>query len=344
MATSAATTAPPRPLALTLGDPAGVGPEMAARAWAARDSLDLPPFMAIGDPAAVARVWDGPLLAVADIAAAVDAFPHALPIWPIDAASAVVPGQPDAAGALSALQALECGIGLARAQSVRALVTGSVCKQALLAIGYTHHGQTEFIGERCGVAAANAVMMLAAPGLRVVPLTVHIALADVPGQLTEELIVARARTVARGLVRDFGIAVPRLAVAGLNPHAGESGHLGQEDRDVIAPAVAALRAEGLDITGPLAADGLFAPHVRCGYDAILCAYHDQALVPFKALHFHNGVNLTLGLPIIRTSPDHGTAFDLAGRGLADPGPTIAALHMAAAMADQRRAASAAADG
>ena len=178
-------------------------------------------------------------------------------------------------------------------------------------------------------------MMLAGPTLRVVPLTVHIPLADVPERLTVELIVAKARIVARGLRRDFGIDAPRIALAGLNPHAGESGQLGSEEERIMAPAIAQLAEDGIIVDGPFAADGLFAPAVRANYDALLCAYHDQALTPFKALHFHDGVNLTLGLPIIRTSPDHGTAFNIAGTGTADPGPTVAAIAMAARLAAAR---------
>jgi len=324
-----------RPVAVTMGDPAGVGPEVAARAWAARRDHDLPPFVAIGDIAAIGAVWDGPVTRVGDMAEAMRAFDTALPVWHLEDSGPLTPGVPTPAGATCALHALETGIGLTRNGASDALVTGSVSKHALHGIGYTHPGQTEFIAERCGVTATNAVMMLAGPGLRVVPLTVHIPLAEVPERLTAELIVAKARIVARGLVRDFGIAAPRIAIAGLNPHAGESGQLGDEEIRIIAPAVAQLADEGIIIDGPLAADALFAPGIREQYDAILCGYHDQALAPFKALHFHDGVNLTLGLPIIRTSPDHGTAFDIAGSGKADPGPTIAAIAMAARMAAAR---------
>lgn len=327
-----------KPIAVTMGDPAGVGPEVAARAWEARDQHDLPPFFTVGDAAAVEQSWNGPIERVSSIDAVADAFPRALPVWQVEDSGPPQPGQSTAQGALCALHALECGIGFARTQSAAALVTGPVSKAALHAIGYTHPGQTEFIAERCGITASNAVMMLAGPGLRVVPLTVHIPLADVPAALTGELIIAKARVTARGLARDFGIAAPRIAIAGLNPHAGEGGQLGTEEEAIIAPAVAVLQAEGIDITGPLAADALFAPHIRSQYDAILSPYHDQALAPFKALHFHDGVNLTLGLPIIRTSPDHGTAFNIAGTGKADPGPTIAAIALAATMAAARRAA------
>jgi 4-hydroxythreonine-4-phosphate dehydrogenase len=232
---------------------------------------------------------------------------------------------------------LETGIGLSRTQMVRALVTGPISKHQLHQVGFTHPGQTEFIAERCGIQADNAVMMLAAPTLRVVPLTIHIAIVDVPAALTTDLIVARGRIAARGLTRNFGIAAPRIAIAGLNPHAGESGDIGDEEARIIAPAIAILRDEGIDITGPIAADTMFVDSVRSRYDALLCAYHDQALAPFKALHFHDGVNITLGLPIVRTSADHGTAFGMAGQNGADPRPTIAALRMAAAAADHREA-------
>lgn len=326
------------PIAVTLGDPAGVGPEVAARAWQLRDARGLPAFFAIGDAAAVEQVWAGPVKRVSSIDGVTDAFASALPVWQVEDSGPPTPGQPTAQGALCALHALECGIGFVRQQAASALVTGPVSKRELHAIGYTHPGQTEFIAERCGITSENAVMMLAGPGLRVVPLTVHIPLAEVAGALTAELILNKARVTARGLMRDFGVTAPRLAVTGLNPHAGEGGQLGSEEIDIIAPALAQLRSEGLDIDGPLAADALFAPHVRCHYDALLCCYHDQALAPFKALHFHDGVNLTLGLPIIRTSPDHGTAFGIAGTGVADPGPTIAAIMQASAMAAARRTA------
>lgn len=330
------------PIAVTMGDPAGVGPEVVARAWMARREHSLPPFVAIGDAAAIAAVWDGPVARVGDMAEVVAAFAEALPVWHLEDSGALTPGEPSAAGATCALHALETGIGLTRTPAASALVTGPVSKHALQSIGYTHPGQTEFIAERCGVTATNAVMMLAGPALRVVPLTVHISLAEVPERLTSDLIVAKARIVARGLKRDFGIAHPRLAIAGVNPHAGESGRLGDEETRIIVPALAALAEDGLAIDGPLAADALFAPGIRDRYDALLCAYHDQALAPFKALHFHDGVNLTLGLPIVRTSPDHGTAFNIAGTGQADPGPTIAAIAMAARMAAMREAGCAAA--
>jgi 4-hydroxythreonine-4-phosphate dehydrogenase len=324
-----------RPIAISMGDPAGVGPECIARAWEKREDEALPLFVAIGDAAAIEAVWNGPIARITDMEEACDAFSTSLPVWHLGDAGPITPGQPTPAGAGSALLALETAIGFTRNGASGALVTGPVSKHELQGIGYTHPGQTEFIAERCGVMASNAVMMLAGPSLRVVPLTIHIPLSEVPERLTTDLILSRARVVARGLTRDFGIAEPRLAICGLNPHAGESGRMGDEETRIIQPAVEILLAEGIQIDGPLAADGLFAPTIRKNYDAILCAYHDQALVPFKALHFHDGVNLTLGLPIIRTSPDHGTAFNIAGKGLADPGPTIAAINMAATLAEAR---------
>ena len=245
------------------------------------------------------------------------------------------PGQPDLAGARCALDSLELALGLTRSGSAAALVTAPVSKAQLYAIGFGHAGQTEFVAERCGVGRDNIAMMLAGPTLRTVPVTTHVALADVFGLLTKSLIIARAHAALRGLSRDFGIASPRLAVAGLNPHAGEGGALGREEIEIIGPAIAELQAEGYDVTGPHAADTMFHARARASYDAALCLYHDQALIPLKALHFDDGVNLTLGLPIVRTAPDHGTAFALAGRGVAQPGAMIAAIRMAADCARRR---------
>lgn len=329
-----------RPLAISMGDPAGIGPEIIAKAWAARRDADLLPFVAVGDARAVERVWDGPIVRVSDMAAAVAAFDQALPILSVDDAGEIRPGQPDVEGARCALHSLELAVGLVRSEASSALVTGPVSKAQLYDIGFNHPGQTEFVAERCGVAGANAVMMLAGPSLRVVPITTHVPLADVSGLLSVELIVAKGRATARGLCRNFGITAPRLAFAGLNPHAGESGAIGREEIDLIEPAIAQLRAEGIDATGPFAADTLFHPRARAAYDAALCCYHDQALVPIKTLHFDEGVNITLGLPIVRTSPDHGTAFGIAGQNVAHPGAMIAAIAMAGDAARRRAEAAA----
>jgi 4-hydroxythreonine-4-phosphate dehydrogenase len=323
------------PLAVSLGDPAGIGPECVAKAWAARHDRALPPFFAVGDARSVARVWNGPIATIDDPRAAAAAFAMALPVLTVADAGEIVPGEPDVAGARCALQSLELALGLVRSGSARALVTAPVSKAQLYAIGYTHPGQTEFVADRCGIAADNAVMMLAGPDLKVVPITTHIPLVEVPRVLTIELIVAKARATARGLTRNFGLAAPRLVLAGLNPHAGEGGAIGREEIDVLEPAIALLQAEGIDITGPWPADTLFHPRARARYDAALCCYHDQALVPIKTLYFDEGVNMTLGLPIVRTSPDHGTAFAIAGQDRAEPGATIAAIALAAEAADRR---------
>ncbi|WP_375270506.1 4-hydroxythreonine-4-phosphate dehydrogenase PdxA [Sphingomonas sp.] len=324
------------PLVVAMGDPAGVGPETIAKAWAQRTEHGLSPFVAIGDPRAIAVVWDGPIAEIGDLAEVARTFADALPVLPILAAAAILPGRPDADGARCALQALEAATGLARSGAARALVTAPVGKTQLYDIGFTYPGQTEFVAERCGVSRENAVMMLAGPSLRVVPITTHVPLAAVPGLLTVELIVAKAQVTVRGLKRNFGIAQPRLAFAGLNPHAGESGALGREEIEMIEPAIAQLRDEGIDVEGPLAADTMFHPRARARYDAAICCYHDQALVPLKTLHFDEGVNMTLGLPIVRTSPDHGTAFGIAGQDKAHPGAMIAAIAMADMAATNRQ--------
>lgn len=329
------------PLAVSMGDPAGIGPEIVAKAWKARELHSLAPFFAVGDVRAVQAVWDGPVAGIDSPDAAAAVFPDALPVFPIAGDGAIVPGTPDLEGARVALQALELATGLTHSGAAGALVTAPVSKAQLYQVGFDYPGQTEFVAERCGIAGDNAVMMLAGPTLRVVPITVHVPLARVSAVLTVDLVLAKARVTARGLYRNFGIEKPRLAFAGLNPHAGEGGAIGREEIEVIAPAIARLREEGIDAVGPFAGDTMFHPRARAMFDAALCPYHDQALIPIKTLHFDEGVNITLGLPIVRTSPDHGTAFDLAGRDAAEPGAMIAAIRMAASAA-QRRAALAAA--
>jgi len=280
-------------------------------------------------------VWDGPIVRISGPEETAEVFPTALPVISVADMGEIVPGSPDVDGARNALQSLELAVGLARSEGVGGVITGPVSKAQLYGIGFTHPGQTEFVAERCGVSAENAVMMLAGPTLRVVPMTVHVALADVPGLISVELIVAKARVTARGLYRNFGIERPRLAFAGLNPHAGESGAIGREEIDILKPAIDQLREEGIDAVGPFAADTMFHPRARAGYDVAMCLYHDQALVPIKTLHFDDGVNITLGLPIVRTSPDHGTAFGIAGKDQANPGAMIAAIRMASAAAQHR---------
>ncbi|MDO7834003.1 4-hydroxythreonine-4-phosphate dehydrogenase PdxA [Sphingobium sp. HBC34] len=323
------------PFAVSLGDPAGIGPEIVAKSWVMRDARGLPPFFAVGDIASLRAVWLGPIAPIGAPEEAAKIFDTALPCLQVAQAGEIVPGTPDIDGARTAFQALEVAVGLARSGSAAGVVTAPVGKEQLYGVGFTHPGQTEFIAERCGVAPHNAVMMLAGPSLKVVPITIHIPLAQVPAALTIDLIRARAITTAKGLQRNFGIARPRLAVAGLNPHAGENGALGREEIDVIRPAIDLLRQDGLDIVGPLAADGMFHARARETYDAALCMYHDQALIPIKTLNFDEGVNITLGLPIVRTSPDHGTAFGIAGKDSANPGAMMAALRMAAEAARAR---------
>ncbi|WP_423607406.1 4-hydroxythreonine-4-phosphate dehydrogenase PdxA [Sphingomonas sp. MS122] len=318
-----------------MGDPAGIGPEIVAKAWRDRAFQALPPFFAVGDPRAVAAVWDGPIMPIGNPDETRSVFDTALPVLVVADAEAIVPGQPDDAGARCALDSLELATGLARSGAAGALVTGPVSKAQLYRIGFTHPGQTEFVAERCGIAPENTVMMLAGPTLRVVPVTTHIALAEVPQAISTELIVAKARVTARSLARNFAIESPRLAFAGLNPHAGESGALGREEIDVLEPAIRQLQDEGIDAVGPFAADTMFHARARAGYDAAICLYHDQALVPLKTLHFDEGVNMTLGLPIVRTSPDHGTAFGIAGHDQAEPGAMIAAIRMAGQAAEKR---------
>ena len=323
------TRLPPSPIAISLGDPAGIGPEVIAKCWDHRGRFDLPPFAAIGDPRSVTAVWDGPLALIDDPREADSAFDVGLPLIQIAAGETDIPGRPSTAGAHCSLDSLEIAVGLARSGSASAVVTGPIAKEQLYAIGFSHPGQTEFVAERCGVAGGNVAMMLAGPSLRTVPVTTHVPLSRVAGALNSALIESRGRTALRGLQRNFGIAEPRLAVAALNPHAGEGGTLGTEEIEIIAPAIEALAAEGWRVSGPFPADTMFHAAARARYDAALCMYHDQALIPLKALHFEEGVNVTLGLPIIRTAPDHGTAFDIAGQDRADPRAMAAAIRVAA---------------
>ena len=273
-------------------------------------------------------VWGGPIVLVEDPGDAVGVFDEGLPILRVKTDTEVVPGRPDLEGARNSLDALEFAVGLTRSGAASALVTGPVSKVQLYAIGFVHPGQTEFIAERCGVATDLVAMMLSGPTLRVIPVTTHIPLRTVPEQLSVERIVMKARVAIKGLQRQYGLERPRVAVAGLNPHAGEHGTLGREEVDIVVPAIERLRDEGYDVSGPHPPDIMFHERRRRNYDLALCMYHDQALIPLKTLHFDEGINCTLGLPIVRTSPDHGTAFDIAGKNLADPGAMIAALRTA----------------
>ena len=314
--------------AISSGDPAGIGPEIIWKSWCARRDKNLPAFFAVGDKNVFQSLYGGTVKIIDNPDEAGAVFAENLPVLHVHDSGNVIPGQPEAEGARCALQALEMAVGLARSGGARGVITGPVSKSLLKNVGFTHPGQTEFIAERCGVSKQNAVMMLAGPSLRVVPITVHVALRDVPEMLTIALIKGRAHAAARGMTKNFGIDRPRLVMAGLNPHAGEDGNMGNEERDIIIPALTQLRDEGIDIVGPLPADTMFHGSARPNYDIALCCYHDQALIPLKTLHFDDGVNMTLGLPIIRTSPDHGTAFDIAGKDIANASSMIAAIRMA----------------
>lgn len=323
------------PLALTQGDPSGIGPELALKAWAARVERKLPPFFILADPAHLARVARTLGLAVPlrEVAPgeANDAFPHALPVAPLGVEARGVPGAPDPADAKATISSIERAVELVIGGKARALVTNPIAKNVLYAAGFAHPGHTEFLAalaERHYGCAFRPVMMLWAEELAVVPATIHVALRDVPHLLTQRLLVETGLIVAADLTKRFGVASPRLAFAGLNPHAGEGGAMGREEIDVIAPAVAELRARGVDASGPHPADTMFHAAARARYDVAICPTHDQALIPIKTLAFDRGVNVTLGLPFVRTSPDHGTAFDIAGKGAADAASLIEAIRLA----------------
>jgi 4-hydroxythreonine-4-phosphate dehydrogenase len=300
----------------------------------------VPPFFVIDDPgrlAAIARRLgrDVPVVALDDVSETGAAFARALPVLPVGGNIRAGPGRPDPADAPLVIRAIETAVADVRAGRAAAIVTNPINKDALYRAGFRHPGHTEFLAELAGIRDAP-VMMLAGPQLRVVPVTIHLALREAVEKLSAPAIVHAARVTHTALVRDFGVATPVIAIAGLNPHAGEGGALGREDIEIVAPAIAALRQEGIDARGPLAADTMFHAAARRGYDAALCMYHDQALIPVKTLDFDAAVNVTLGLPFVRTSPDHGTAFDIAGSGSARPDSLMAALKLAATMAERRR--------
>jgi len=329
----------PRPLALTLGEPAGIGPDITLAAWLRRAELDLPAFYVAGDPGFLERLARRLSLAVPVAAvepeAAEATFPRALPVVALDHAVTAAPGQPDSSSAPAAIGSITRAVTDTVAGRAGAVVTNPVAKSVLYRNGFVDPGHTEFLARLAQEAtgeAARAVMMLWSPELAVVPVTIHLPLREVPVRLTTDLIVETGRIAAHDLRRRFAIAQPRLAIAGLNPHAGEHGTLGDEDLTVVAPAIERLRFEGIAATGPLPADSMFHPAARANYDVALCMYHDQALVPIKTLAFDHAVNVTLGLPFVRTSPDHGTAFDIAGSGRANPSSLVAALRLAARLA------------
>jgi len=328
-----------RPLALTLGEPAGIGPDLTLALWRRRVELDLPPFYLIGEPDFLtgrARLLglDVPL-ALVEPEAASAVFVRALPVIPLGLTITAAPGKPDASSAPAAIASIRRAVADVLAGRAAAVATNPVAKNVLYRSGFAEPGHTEFLARLATDATGKAlhpVMMLWSPELAVVPVTIHLPLREVSGRITTDLVVETGRIVARDLAARFRIARPRLAIAGLNPHAGEDGALGEEDAAIIAPAVARLKAEGIEAHGPLPADTLFHARARAGYDVALCMYHDQALIPIKTLAFDHAVNVTLGLPFVRTSPDHGTAFDIAGTGRADPSSLIAALKLAARLA------------
>ena len=328
-----------QPLALTLGEPAGIGPDLALAVWNRRAELDIPPFYVASDPEFLKHRanrlgLDIPISSV-DPADAAAIFPTALPVVALDVKATAEPGRPDRSSAPAAIASIRRAVDDVLSGSAAAVVTNPVAKNVLYKSGFAEPGHTEFLAKLVEEATGKAlrpVMLLWSPELAVVPVTIHLPLKEIFKQLSTGLIVETGRIVARDFRTRFRLAHPRLVVAGLNPHAGEEGTLGEEDRAIVAPAVAQLAADGIDVRGPLPADSLFHERARATYDAALCMYHDQALIPIKTLAFDHAVNVTLGLPFVRTSPDHGTAFDIAGTGRADPASLVAALRLAARLA------------
>jgi 4-hydroxythreonine-4-phosphate dehydrogenase len=335
-----------RPIALTLGEPAGIGPDLAIAVWRRHAALDLPSFYVLGDPAYLARratLTGQPLeIRVVEPEDAASIFASALPVVETGTAATAQPGWPDGASAPAAIASIRLGVDHVLGGKAAAIVTNPVAKNVLYRSGFSEPGHTEYLAKLAAAATGQLrrpVMMLWSPELAVVPVTIHLPLADVPAALDTGLIVETGRIVAQDLAARFGIVEPRLVIAGLNPHAGEEGAMGTEDQAVVQPAVDQLRRLGIAARGPLPADTMFHPAARATYDAALCMYHDQALIPIKTLAFDHAVNVTLGLPFVRTSPDHGTAFDIAGTGRADPSSLIAALRLAARLAAREDAAS-----
>jgi 4-hydroxythreonine-4-phosphate dehydrogenase len=327
-----------KPLALTTGEPAGIGPDITLKAWLRRDELNLPAFYLLGDRDLLDRRARalGLKIEFADVSAddAAGAFAEALPVVSTGRAATAQPGRPDDSSADAALASIRQAVGDVAAGRASAVVTNPIAKSVLYRAGFRHPGHTEFLAELAatGGHTPHPVMMLWSPALAVVPVTIHLPLRQAIAQLSSELIVTTARIVVADLEARFGLAHPRLAVSGLNPHAGEDGTLGSEDLTIVTPAIDILRGDGLEIRGPLPADTMFHDAARQTYDCAICMYHDQALIPIKTIAFDDAVNVTLGLPFIRTSPDHGTAFDIAGTGKANPSSLIAALRLAARMA------------
>lgn len=324
-----------RPLLLSMGEPAGICPEITLAAWQSRARERLPVFAVVGDPVFLRRADDVPVVAISDPAEAIDHFDTALPVIPLSGSVGGQPGTPASGDAALVIESIERAVAACMAGTASGIVTNPINKALLYDAGFRHPGHTEFIAELSG--AALPVMMIAGPSLRVVPATIHLPLSAVPQALSTDGLVAVGQIVLDALRQDFGCTPPRVAFAGLNPHAGEGGALGKEDDAIIRPAVEVLRQRGHDVAGPLPADTMFHAAARARYDAAICMYHDQALVPVKTLDFDLGVNVTLGLPIVRTSPDHGTAFDIAGKGIARPDSLIQAIRLAGEIAERRGA-------
>jgi len=326
-----------RPLALTLGEPAGIGPDIAIAAWLRRRELNLPAFYLLGDEALIARRAKvlGADIRIAGVHSndADAAFADALPVVATGAIVTAEPGRPDDSSAPAALSSIRQAVADVIAGRASAVVTNPIAKSVLYRAGFHHPGHTEFLAElaSAGGRVPQPVMMLWSPTLAVVPVTIHLSLREALAQLTSELITSTVRIVAAELKSRFGMSQPRIAISGLNPHAGEDGSLGDEEQTIVTPAIKALRSEGIEARGPLPADTMFHDAARKTYDCAVCMYHDQALIPIKTLAFDEAVNVTLGLPFVRTSPDHGTAFDIAGTGKANPASLIAALQLASRM-------------
>lgn len=324
-----------KPLVITMGEPSGIGGELTLKAWSQRKTLGLPPFFTIDDPARLRAIdVNIPIQEIKSASEAASVFEKALPVLPLTLIEAPILGTLNPKNGSAVLESIRRAVDLCLCGDASGLVTNPIHKAALYDIGFNHPGHTEFVADLCG-KNETPVMMLAAKDLRVVPLTVHIPLQDVPGAVTSDLICRKVRIVNAALQKDFKIASPRIAVAGLNPHAGEDGKIGLEDQEVITPALEILRAENITVSGPHPADTLFHEDARKHYDIAIGMYHDQALIPVKTLDFHGGVNVTLGLSVVRTSPDHGTALDIAGQNKARPDSLINAIKMAAEIAEQR---------
>jgi 4-hydroxythreonine-4-phosphate dehydrogenase len=322
-----------------MGEPAGIGGEITIKAWLTRRETDLPCFFVIDDPERLEQLakdqdWPLKIAPINDPADAANQFEQALPVLVKPLPGSRTPGEADPRNAAAVIGAIDDAVDYVQKGVASAMVTNPIHKHALMSQGFRHAGHTDYLAERAG-GGDKPVMMLACPGLRVVPLTVHMALRDAINEISQTMIVEKTKIVHDALTRDFGVTSPHIVISGLNPHAGEGGLLGEEETDIIQPAVETLKRDRLSVRGPVPADTLFHERARKGYDAAICMFHDQALIPLKTLDFFHGVNITLGLPFIRTSPDHGTAFEIAGAGVADERSLVAALKTAADMASRR---------